>query len=97
MKKEKWAERTRAEAKIRERYLKVKDSQTERARRLFVVNEAKEKGSGPDPSVHSLDGCWFASGKWSSGCVGFDIAGPETQSLLDLEVECPFPRSSDAS
>ena len=45
MKNEK-TERAVAETKIRERYLKVKDSLTERSRRLFVASEAMAFGYG---------------------------------------------------
>jgi len=40
------AKRTRAEAEIRRRYLKVRDTLTERARRLFVASEAITFGYG---------------------------------------------------
>ena len=40
------AQRAEAEKKIRERYLAIKDSLNERARRLFVASEAKACGHG---------------------------------------------------
>jgi len=40
------AQRAAAESKIKQRYLKVKDSLTERARRLFIASEAMTFGHG---------------------------------------------------
>ena len=76
------AQRADAESTIRGRYLKVKDSLSERARRLFVASEAMSLGHGGIAAATRATG--MAASVIAAGIIGqaepgspYDVISPD--------------------